>query len=87
MFDFKLVHMPGTKHKGPDRLLRRRVADSEEEGKGIKEAENWIDEIIGISVWVVSGFIEGSENSTLSMGKDVQCNEDAALERKENKVL
>ena len=37
------------------------------------------------SVWVASGFIEGSENLTLSIGKDVQCNEDAALERKEGK--
>jgi len=39
MFDFKLVHVPGTKHKGPNRLSRRRVVDSEEERKGIEEAE------------------------------------------------
>ena len=39
MFDFELVHMPGTKHNGPDGLSRRRVADSEEEEEGIEEAE------------------------------------------------
>ena len=39
MFDFELVHVPGTKHKGPDGLSRRRVTDSEEEEEGIEEAE------------------------------------------------
>jgi len=84
MFDFKLVHVPETKHKGPDGLSRRRVADSEEEGEGIEEAEGWIDEIIGAGIWVASGFIKGSENSTLGIGKDVRCDEDAILERKED---
>jgi len=84
MFDFELVHVPGTKHKGPNGLSRRRVADSEEEGEGIEEAEGWVDEIIGAGVWVVSGFIKGSENSTLGIGKNVRCDEDAALERKED---
>ena len=82
MFDFELVHVPGTKHKGPNGLSRRRVADSEEEREGIEEAEGWLDEIIGAGVWVASGFIKGSENSTLGIGKNVRCNEDAALERK-----
>jgi len=71
MFDFELVHVPGTKHKGPNRLSKRKVADSEEEGEGIEEAEGWIDEIIDAGIWVMSRFIEGSENLTLSMGKDV----------------
>ena len=39
MFDFELVHVPGTKHKGPDGLSRRRVTDSKEEEEGIEEAE------------------------------------------------
>jgi len=84
MFDFELVHVPGTKHKGPDGLLRRRVADSKEEGEGIEEAEGWVDEIIGAGVWVASGFIKGSKNLTLGIGKDVRCNRDAALERKKD---
>jgi len=50
MFDFKLVHVPGTKHKGPNGLLRR-VADSKKEGEGIEGAEGWIDEIIGTGVY------------------------------------
>jgi len=32
----------------------------------------------------MSGFIEGSENLILSMGKDVRCDKNAALERKED---
>jgi len=39
MFDFELVHMLGTKHKGPNGLSRRRVVDSKEEREGIEEAE------------------------------------------------
>jgi len=82
IFDFELVHVPGTKHKGPNGLLRRRVADSEEEREGIEKAEGWVDEIIGAGVWMASGFIKGSKNSTLGIGKDVRCNKDAVLERK-----
>jgi len=85
MFDFKLVHVPGTKHKGPNGLSRRRVADSKEEREGIEEAESWVDEIIDAGIWVASGFIKGSENSTLGIGKDIQCDKDTALERKEDK--
>jgi len=33
---------------------------------------------------MASRFIKGSENSTLGIGKDVRCDEDAALERKED---
>jgi len=71
MFDFELVHMLGTKHKGPNGLSRRRVVDSKEEREGIEEAEGWIDEIIGAGIWVASGFIKESENSTLGIGKDI----------------
>jgi len=34
---------------------------------------------------VVSGFIKGSENSTLGIGKDVRCDKDVTLERKQDK--
>jgi len=70
MFDFELVHVPGTKHKGPNGLLRRRIVDSEKEGEGIEETESWVDEIISAGVWVVSRFIKGSENSILGIGKN-----------------
>lgn len=38
MFDFELVHVPGAKHKGPDGLSRRRVAEDggEEGGEGVE---------------------------------------------------
>jgi len=50
MFDFELVHMPGAKHKGLDGLSRRRVAESEEEGEGIEEVEEWVDEMISCGI-------------------------------------
>ena len=50
IFDFKLVHVPRTKYKGPDRLSRRRVTEGKEEGEGAKEAENWVDKIISCGV-------------------------------------
>ena len=71
MFDFKLVHVPEEKHKGPDRLSRRRVTDSKNEKEGIEETEGWVDKIIGSGVWMASWFTEGSENLTLNMGKDI----------------
>jgi len=38
------------KHKGPDRLLRRRATEDKEEGQGIKEAKSWMDKIIGCGI-------------------------------------
>jgi len=43
MFDFKLVHVPAEKHKGPDALSRRRFTQ-EEEGEEI-EVVRWIDDV------------------------------------------
>jgi len=42
------------KHKGPDRLLRRRATEDKEEGQGIKEAKSWVDKIIGCRIWIVN---------------------------------
>lgn len=37
----------------PDRFSRhRRSEDSEDEGKGEKEAEDWVDEALGCGIWV-----------------------------------
>jgi transposase InsO family protein len=42
LFDFKLVHVPADKHRGPDALSRRSLA----EGETIeKEDDSWLDEI------------------------------------------
>jgi len=42
MFDFELVHVPGTEHKEPDGLSRRRIVEEEEEesGKDTEEVED-----------------------------------------------
>ena len=43
-FDFKLVHVPADKHKGPNGLSRRRPNTDEEDSRA-DEADEWIDNI------------------------------------------
>ena len=83
MFNFELVHVPGVKHKGPDRLSRRRVAESEEEAEGVEEAEKWVDEIISCGVWVASWLEDGGKTLVSAVGKREVGNKDITLERKE----
>ena len=42
MFDFELVHVLGAKHRGLDKLSRKRAAENKgkKEGEGIEEAED-----------------------------------------------
>ena len=42
-FDFKLVHVPGTKHKAPDALSRRRFTP--EENVPAVDPDGWVDDI------------------------------------------
>jgi transposase InsO family protein len=42
MFDFTLIHVPATKHVGPDALSRRPLAEGEEI---LEEDDEWLDEI------------------------------------------
>lgn len=42
LFDFTLVHIPADKHKGPDALSRRRLADDEEY---VDNDDAWLDDI------------------------------------------
>jgi len=51
MFDFKLVHVPASKHKGPDSLLRREPAPGEGEHD---DPEDWVDSALSLGIWVVS---------------------------------
>jgi len=67
IFDFKLVYVPGTKHKRPDRLSKRRVTEGKEEGEGVEETENWVDKIISCGVWVASKQNERGERLALSV--------------------
>ena len=43
LFQFKLVHVPGSKHKAPDALSRRRFAP--EEDKPEIDPDGWVDDI------------------------------------------
>jgi transposase InsO family protein len=42
-FDFKLVHVPAYRHKGPDALSRRRFTSCDSSGES--DPEGWVDEI------------------------------------------
>jgi hypothetical protein len=42
MFDFKLIHVPATQHKGPDALSRRALADGE---YAESDNDSWLDNI------------------------------------------
>ena len=41
-FDFKLIHVPGNKFKGPDALSRRPMAENEEI---IEDDDEWLDDM------------------------------------------
>jgi len=51
MFDFKLVHVPASKHKGPDGLSRHEPAPGEGEHD---DPEDWVDSALSLGIWVVS---------------------------------
>jgi hypothetical protein len=52
LFDFKLKHIPGTKHAGPDGLSRRPQAPEDESDEDSTDVEDWIDEILSCVLWV-----------------------------------
>jgi len=52
LFDFKLVHVPTNKHKGPDGLSRREPIPGEDEEDD--NPEDWVDNALALGVWVVS---------------------------------
>lgn len=43
MFDFKLIHVPGHKFKGPDALSRRPMAEDEDV---IPDDDEWLDNVV-----------------------------------------
>ena len=50
LFTFKLEHVPGKDHGGPDGLSRRKAAVGD-----IEEREDgWVDEVLGLGIWVNS---------------------------------
>jgi hypothetical protein len=53
LLDFKLQHIPGEKHAGPDGLLQRPHApeDDDNEEESVEEVEDWIDKVLGCMIW------------------------------------
>ena len=51
LFDFKLVHVPADKHKGPNGLSRRKPVPGEDEDD---DPEDWVDNALSLGTWVVS---------------------------------
>jgi len=52
LFNFKLVHMPADKHKGPDSLSRRKPVPGEDEEED--DPKDWVNNALALRVWVVS---------------------------------
>ncbi|KXN93004.1 hypothetical protein AN958_09690 [Leucoagaricus sp. SymC.cos] len=52
MFDFKLVHVSGSRHKRPDGLSRRKKSgdDSKNKDQREKTAEEWVDKVLEYGV-------------------------------------
>ena len=51
LFDFELIHMPASKHHGPDGLSWREPAEGEDEDDN---PEEWIDSTLSLGLWAVS---------------------------------
>jgi len=51
LFDFKLVHVPADKHKGPNGLSRCKPVSGKDEDD---DPDNWIDSALSLGTWVVS---------------------------------
>ena len=88
MFDFELVHVLGAKHKGSDKLSRRRAAENKEkkEDEGIEEAEDQMNEIIAGGIWMTMYLEKKEEVLVLATGEKIVNDEDAILERKEKEL-
>lgn len=65
LYDFKLVHVPGKKFKGPDGLSRRRK--TVDEGDTDDDGEDWVDEILSAGVWVAAGIEDAKGGGVLKV--------------------
>jgi hypothetical protein len=63
LFDFKLVHIPADKHKGPDGLSRREPVEGEDDDDNNEDPEDWIDNALALGIWVVSWISHQQTNS------------------------
>ena len=63
LFSFKLKHVPGSKHLGPDGLSCRKRAPGDDEDlldEMVDDVEEWLDEVLGCTIWIMQGFTEGT---------------------------
>lgn len=51
-------------------------------GKVLKEAEDWVDEVLGCGVWIAGSLDEGMEAWVMVVGERVRGDEDITSERK-----
>jgi hypothetical protein len=74
MFQFTLRHVPARDFKGPDGLSRREKAEGDLEEE---DAEEWMDEVLGLGVWIDSWrVLESAKGQTNNGGSanDLQRN-------------
>jgi hypothetical protein len=50
LFDFKLVHVPAEKHRGPDGLSCREPVEGEDDDED--DLEDWIDKTLALGIWI-----------------------------------
>ena len=77
LFDFELVHIPGSQHGGPDGLSQRRMVDVEE------PEDDWVDEVLELGVWVNTWLMMDIQHTFLGhVTRDGQCLRASSLEGK-----
>ena len=53
LFNFKLRHVPGSKHAGPDGLSRHRQSpDDNEIDETPQETDEWLDDVVSCGIWI-----------------------------------
>jgi len=58
-FDFKIVHVPADKHHRPDDLSQWPPLEGEDEEE--EDPEDWVDEMLGLGIWVASWMAEATQ--------------------------
>ena len=54
LFNFKLQHVPGSKHAGPDGLSwHKQSPDDNEIDETPQEIDEWLDDVVSCGIWIV----------------------------------
>jgi len=64
LFDFKLVHIPTDKHRGPDGLSRWGLVPGEKEED---DPEDWVDHALSLGIWITSWLGTTSTSATATL--------------------